>query len=463
MTLFKIAFRNIFRNGRRSFLTVLAIAVGAIAILLFGGFITTIFRGVETTTVQRLGHLAIYKKGYFSFGTGNPSAYGIPKHEDVLALVGQDPVLKPMINVATTSLSIFGIAGNFAAEKSRTFIGAGVVPSDRDRMRSWDPYGFRLPSKTNLADDDKEGGIIGVGLARTLGLCAALAIKDCEKEAETAEAGTVAEEAKEFELLVEDEKTAAGGESADPRPRVDLLAATASGAPNVVTLRLRTAINQGVKELDDAFIGMHVELAQRLVYGRGERRVTGIVLQLHRSGDLKPARARLESLFAERGLDLEVRDFMELQPQYGQVIALFGSIFTFLSIIMGTIVLFTVVNTMSMSVMERVNEIGTVRALGVRRAGVRRQFVAEGWLLGTIGATIGVVLAVVIAEIVNKSGLTWTPPTNAEPVPLYVLLRGAPKLMLWTWVGLIVMATLAAFIPAMRAARMIIVDALRHV
>jgi putative ABC transport system permease protein len=118
---------------------------------------------------------------------------------------------------------------------------------------------------------------------------------------------------------------------------------------------------------------------------------------------------------------------------------------------------------MSMSVMERVNEIGTVRALGVRRAGIRRQFVAEGWVLGTIGATVGVVLAVVIAEIVNHSGLTWTPPTNAEPVPLYVLLRGAPLLVAWTWVGLIVMATLAAFIPAMRAARMIIVDALRHV
>lgn len=463
MTTFKIAFRNIFRNRRRSLLTVLAISVGAIAILLFGGFITTIFRGVETTAVQRLGHLAIYKKGYFAFGTGNPSAYGIPKHEEVLALVRDDPVLKPMLNVATTSLSIFGIAGNFAAEKSRTFIGAGVVPSDRDRMRNWDPYGFRLPNKTNLDDQDREGGIIGIGLARTLGLCEALEIKDCEKDVEKAETGTETEEAKELALLVEAEKPAAGETSADQRPRVDLLAATASGAPNVVTLRLRKAVNQGAKELDDAFIGMHIDLAQRLVYGRGEKRVTGIVLQLNRSADIDPARTRLQKLFAEKGLDLEVRDFMELQPQYGQVIALFGSIFTFLSIIMGTIVLFTVVNTMSMSVMERVNEIGTVRALGVRRAGIRRQFVAEGWVLGTIGATVGVVLAVVIAEIVNKSGLTWTPPTNAEPVPLYVLILGAPKLIVGTWIGLIVMATIAAFIPAMRAARMVIVDALRHV
>jgi len=463
MSTFKIAFRNIFRNRRRSLLTVLAISVGAIAILLFGGFITTIFRGVETTAVQRLGHLAVYKKGYFSYGTGNPSAYGIPKHEEVLALIRNDAELKPMLRTATTSVSIFGIAGNFAAEKSRTFIGVGVVPSERDHMRSWDPYGFRLPNKTDLADDDREGGIIGIGLARTLGLCEALAIRDCEKAAAAETTDATAEVAEDLKQLAEAEKPADAAGDRDPRPRVDLLAATASGAPNVVTLRLRKAINQGAKELDDAFIGMHIDLAQRLVYGRGEKRVTGIVVQLHETKAMKPARARLERLFAERGLDLEVRDFTELQPQYGQVVALFGSIFTFLSIIMGTIVLFTVVNTMSMSVMERVNEIGTVRALGVRRAGIRRQFVAEGWVLGTIGATVGVVLAVVIAEIVNHSGLTWTPPTNAEPVPLYVLLRGAPLLVAWTWVGLIVMATLAAFIPAMRAARMIIVDALRHV
>ena len=52
---------------------------------------------------------------------------------------------------------------------------------------------------------------------------------------------------------------------------------------------------------------------------------------------------------------------------------------------MGVIVLFAVVNTMTMNVMERTNEIGTIRAMGVRRDGIRAQFVAGGRLLGAIG------------------------------------------------------------------------------
>jgi putative ABC transport system permease protein len=126
-------------------------------------------------------------------------------------------------------------------------------------------------------------------------------------------------------------------------------------------------------------------------------------------------------------------------------------------------VLFTVVNTMSMSVMERVNEIGTSRALGVRRAGIRRQFVAEGALLGLIGASAGLALGAAIAFAVNRAGLTWTPPMQARPVPLRLLATGMETLVASVWLGLLALATLAALIPANRAARMQVVDALRHV
>ena len=142
---------------------------------------------------------------------------------------------------------------------------------------------------------------------------------------------------------------------------------------------------------------MPLPLAQQLVYGRGEHKATGIVLQLNRSEDLKAARARLNALFGAHHLDLEVRDFAELTPFYGQVVRLFGAIFLFITLIMGVIVLFAVVNTMTMNVMERTNEIGTIRAMGVRRNGVRAQFVVEGWMLGAIAATVGVVLAFGVA------------------------------------------------------------------
>jgi hypothetical protein len=56
-------------------------------------------------------------------------------------------------------------------------------------------------------------------------------------------------------------------------------------------------------------------------------------------------------------------------------------------------VLFTVGNTMSTAVIERTVEIGTLRAMGLRRGGIRRLFVCEGLLLGLVGAALGVLIA----------------------------------------------------------------------
>jgi putative ABC transport system permease protein len=208
---------------------------------------------------------------------------------------------------------------------------------------------------------------------------------------------------------------------------------------------------------------MNISLAQNLIYGRDEHKATGIVVQLHRTQDLEIARARLLTLFREHGLDLEVRDFTELNPQYNQIIGLFGSIFSFITTVIGVVVLFTVSNATSMSVIERTGEIGTTRAMGVRRQGIRKQFLVEGSLLGAIGATVGVVLAQVLAYAVNHAGLTWTPPNAGAPVPLRLYTNGAYALIGLTWIGLLVVAAMAALIPANRAARLPVVDALRYV
>jgi len=130
---------------------------------------------------------------------------------------------------------------------------------------------------------------------------------------------------------------------------------------------------------------------------------------------------------------------------------------------MGVIVLFAVVNTMTMNVMERTNEIGTIRAMGVRRGGIRLQFIVEGWLIGAIGATVGAALAFAVAALVNHSHLTWVPPGNAHPVPLQVAVTSSVSLVIGAWIGLVLVATIAALVPASSAARLSIVDALRHV
>ena len=465
--LLKIAFRNMLRNLRRSLMTGSAVAAGALAMLLFGGFAAYIFAGLETNNVQRIGHLTVFKAGYFLLGAGNPAAYGIDNYQAVMTLIAHDPVVGPMINVITPTQALVGIAGNFSGdvEASKTFLGTGLIPSNRERMRQWDEFGASagyVPDR-RMSDQDPSRGLIGVGLARVLGLCAPLGMRGCPQlpsaRSSTGEAAPSRHELTELAARDRLDERA----STDGNPQIDLLAATAGGAPNVVQLAVGGAEPQGVKELDDNFIAMPLALAQQLVYGRGEHKATGIVLQLRRSEDLPAARARLMTLFRQNRLDLDVRDFGELSPFYGQVVKMFSAIFLFIALVMGVIVLFAVINTMTMNVMERTNEVGTIRALGVRRAGIRSQFTVEGVLIGAIGATVGAVLAYLIAALINHAGLTWVPPGNASAVPLRLDVAGRPLLVTGAWLALAIVTTLAALLPANRAARLPVVDALRHV
>jgi putative ABC transport system permease protein len=460
VTVLKIAFRNMLRNRRRSAMTALAVAVGTMTFLLFGAFVAFVFTSLETDAVRRGGHLTVFKNGYFLLGAGDPAGYGIAHYQDVAQLIRTDPEIAPRLNVISPTLTVAGIAGNFSGENeaSKTFFGVGSVPADRATMRRWDEHGIGQRDATDelLSDTNPSLGYVGVGLGRVLRLCEPLKIADCppEKRSATLTSGLAS--------AVADLPTMEP-ESAEPEsPHIELLAATVGGAPNVVRLDLAGAERQAAKELDDNFVGMNLALAQKLVFGRGEPKVTGIVLQLRRTEDLPLVRARLIGLFAEHGLDLEVRDFTELNPFYAQVHRFFGAMFLFIALIMGVIALFTVVNTMTMTVMERTSEIGTSRALGVRRSGIRLQFMLEGLLLGATGATFGLAVAIVETLGINGAGLRWTPPGNATSTPFRLALLEHPTLFLAGWVAIVAVATLAALAPASRAARLQVVDALRH-
>jgi putative ABC transport system permease protein len=175
------------------------------------------------------------------------------------------------------------------------------------------------------------------------------------------------------------------------------------------------------------------------------------------------ARARLVQLLATAKEPLEVQDYETLNPIYGQTVRFFDSVFGFIAILIGVIVLFTVGNTMSMAVVERTAEIGTLRAIGLRRAGIRRLFMCEGLVLGAIGAALGVLFALLIAFLINHSGITWAPPGYVVAFPFTVRVWGSPQLLLASSAGMLVVAVLSAWWPANRAAKLAIVDALRHV
>lgn len=461
-----LALRNLVRNRRRSLTTLFAMGIGVVTILVFGGYSRNVTYGLQTGFVLRGGHLQVQRKDYFLYGTGNPAAYGITDYQKVIATVKHDPVLAPMLTVVTPTISVGGIAGNYAAGVSRTIIGAGVVVEDRNRMRKWNDYGLPLNIQASpLTGTASDAVVVGNGVARVLELCGPLEVPNCVRKAKAVTKPEMKDApgapADITALAALEARPAAKHEEA----RIELLAANVHGAPNVASLHVVKAERQGFKELDDMFVGMHLSQAQRLLYGSERPQATAVVIQLKHTAQIPAAKARLEALLASTLKDepLEVQDFAALNPFYGQAVGMFAAIFGFMAVLIGAIVLFTVGNTMSMAVVERTTEIGTLRAMGLRRAGIRNLFVCEGLLLGVIGAIAGTVAALAIAWLINHGGLTWLPPGQVDPVPLTVRVWGETRMVLATGLGLALVAVISAWWPARRASRMLIVDALRHV
>jgi putative ABC transport system permease protein len=464
MTL-SLAARNLLRHRRRSLATLLAMAIGATSILLFGGFSANINYMMHTHHVRTGGHLQIQHRDFYLYGSGNPSAYGIADYKNLLTTIQNDEVLRSMVLVASPTLQFGGIAGNYAAGVSRTIIGNGFVAEDVSRMRLWNDFNLQTKSAPYaLEGAPADAAIVGTGVARVLQLCDALKIARCPRPEKEQQADGKALPDDIAQLSLQETPAASGGAGAGPR-RIEVLVVSARGAPNVTSLEVIRAEEQGIKELDEVYVMMHFAQLQQLMYGTSPPKATSIMLQLRHSDQIPAALARLAPILANfsPSQPLAVLDFRTLNPFYVQTIRMFDTIFGFVFVLIGAIVLFTVSNTMNTAVVERTVEIGTLRAIGLRRAGIRRLFVTEGALIGLSGAALGVVLALMLSTVVNQMGLTWLPPGNVDPLPLTITVWGETRMIIGTTFGLICIAILSAWWPAYRAARLSVVDALRHV
>lgn len=465
MKMLQLALRNLLRNRRRSIATLLAMMIGLDAILLFGGYSGNVITSMQVGYVQQRGHLQIQYKDYFLYGSGNPAAYGIPDYQRIIDTVRKDPELAPMLTMVTPTLQIGGIAGNFAAGVSKTVIGFGVVVPEQNKMREWTDYGnVNFTKPLSLTGTSSDSAIIGTGVARMLQLCQPLKVSNCPQVPVTETPNAGAKDAPADIAALSDLETPAAGPKTDST-QIEILAANDHGVPNVSALKVVMAENQGLKEFDDIYLAMHLSQAQHLIYGKATPKVTAIQIQLQHTDQIPAARARIEALLKSqfKTIPLELLDYETLTPIYRQTIDFFNSIFGFIACLIGVIVLFTVGNTMSMAVVERTVEIGTLRAVGQRRNGIRLIFVCEGMLLGVAGALLGVTSALLIATAINLSGMSWTPPGYVAAYPLQVRVWGDWGLIFGSTIGLTVVAIASAWWPANRASKLNIVDALRHV
>lgn len=460
------AWRNVRRNRRRTVLTTAALCVGCTAALMFAGYANDTVQGLQTTTVRGDGHLQVVADGYLSFGQGSPGRFAVHDYEALIGRIRQDPVLRPMVRVVTAQLDIEGSAGNPRLDTSTNFMGEGVITADQAAMLSWDGLNTHIPPHASyLTDAGANDGIIGVGLAQLLGMCSDLHVPRCERMPGAASTGAVDKDAAGAGLPADLARLSgtAPPTPAGATPSIDLLAATANGVPNVVRLNVLAAERQAVRAIDAMYVGVPLSMAQRLVFGHPGAGVSAVVVLLNHTSDLAAAQQRLEELVKGNAQKLDVLTFHDVSPVYDQIVGNYSTIFTFVSVLIGIITVFSIVNTVGMAVSERTAEVGTLRALGFQRGAIRNIFVIEGALVGLIGSIAGVIAAIVIANgVINLAGLTWTPPGRSSAIPIRVDVFADLMLLPATVLVLTILASLSSLSPAYRASRLEITEALRH-
>jgi putative ABC transport system permease protein len=162
------------------------------------------------------------------------------------------------------------------------------------------------------------------------------------------------------------------------------------------------------------------------------------------------------------GYKLAIRCWYEMADFYRSVVLLFDTIFSMLGTIIFVLVVLSSSNTMLMAVMERVREIGTLMALGTSRLKVLAIFVIEGIFVGILGGVFGAVFGFLVIKAINRAHLyVPTMPGNTHGFPIEIQL--IPSIFIGVFFLMVAMMIAASFLPAMRASRLKIVDALNHI
>ena len=146
---------------------------------------------------------------------------------------------------------------------------------------------------------------------------------------------------------------------------------------------------------------------------------------------------------------MTVKDFNQ---EIGGATAILNSILVGIALISLAVGGLSVINTMAMSIAERTREIGIKRAIGGSRFRIVRELVTESALIGFIGGMIGLILGAAVVVVANEAG------RSSGTVLFQLTLGTALTAVLFSTV----LGALAGFVPALHAARLDPVTALRY-
>lgn len=403
-TLFSLALRNIFRQKVRTAATLAAIAIGVSGLILAGGFVNDIFVQLGKAIIHsQTGHIQITRVGYSENKTRAPEKFLIKDGDELKSKLTSQI---PGIDQAISRLGFTGVINN--GRRDLGIVGEGIEPDGEAKLGTFLNY---IEGRA-LTGTDHDGIVIGDGVAKSLGL----KIGD----------------------------------------RVTIVMTLAAGAVNTLDFELVGIFQSFSKEFDSRAVRIPLDVAKTLMDTDG---IHLLVVQLSDTESTSSTVASMKQQLANQGLD--VTAWYALSDFYEKTVDLYDRQFGVLRLIILIMVLLSVINSMNMTLFERTREFGTMRAIGDRSDWVFRLIMIESFWLGLLGSLLGIILGCLAALGISAIGIPMPPPPNANLGYTALIRLDSTSVLTAGAVGFIA-SMLAAIIPARRAAKADIVEALRH-
>ena len=397
----RIALRNVLRNPRRTVLSLVIISLGTGMLFAVSGFVSFITDGITESTVEQYGNLQIADIDLWE------------RADDRLVTLMEGERVEQVSALLDELPDVTGYAANLTftsqiqkGSESSLLFGVGVDPANRILA------GYEIARGEDLKPGDRGKIVIGRLLADNLGV--------------------------------------------EPGDYVTLLIATVNGSFN--TGRLQVAgVFRGFEEfIESQFAYVPIETAQLLLNTTGVDKLVVSLTDLDRT---EPVAAILRERLVSADLGVELRTWDVLATQYEQTVGMFTFILGAVSLGIFILVLFSILEVLTMSFLERTREVGTLRAIGTKRHHVFRLFLSEGILLGIFGGLLGILVGIGLGFAVNHSGMGWMPPGSLEEVP--ILVKMSPVSAITPLIIAMLSTLVSAIFPAWHSARLAVVDALR--
>ena len=401
--MWKLALRNVLRHKARTGMTLLAIVAGVVGLVLSGGFVQDLIEQFgEILIHSQSGHLQVSRQGYFSHGARSPEKYLIadpePLRREIAAQKGVEDVMG--------RLYFAGLLNNGRSDQA--ILGEGLEADREARLGT----GLVMVAGRALKGDDAHGMMIGKGLAHALKL--------------------------------------------KPGDSASVVTNTPDGAMNSLEFEVVGVFQTISKDYDARAVRIPLEAARELLATEG---VNTLVVSLKQTRDTEAVGNALAASLGKAGM--EVKNWIELNDFYANTVDMYDAQFGVLRIIILFMVLLSVVNSVNMSVFERVGEFGTMMAVGNRSRRVFELIMAENAIIGLAGACLGVALGILLALLISAVGIDMPPPPNSD-LSYVARIRVVPAVVAGAFAVGLVATVAAALIPAARVRRIPVVDALRQ-